>query len=68
MTIEIIKIDEKIFEINYDILDPNGNPVIVELQDQDTLEDIQAKYMLLSYIIEHCQQQNFNALKGRYGG
>jgi hypothetical protein len=40
MTIEIIKIDEKIFEINYDILDPNGNPVIVELQDQDTLEDI----------------------------
>jgi hypothetical protein len=35
MTIEIIKIDEKIFEINYDILDPNGNPVIVELQEQD---------------------------------
>jgi hypothetical protein len=31
MTTEIIKIDNKIFEINYNNLDPNGNPVIVEL-------------------------------------
>jgi hypothetical protein len=40
MSNELIKENDKIFEINYDLLDPNGNPVIVELQEQDMLEDI----------------------------
>jgi hypothetical protein len=33
MNTELIKENDKIFEVNHDLLDPNGNPVIVELQD-----------------------------------
>jgi len=39
MNIEIIKIDDKVFKIYYDILDPNGNPLVVEILDDINDED-----------------------------
>jgi phosphotransferase system IIA component len=31
MNNELIKENDKVFEVNYDLLDPNGNPTITEI-------------------------------------
>lgn len=49
MNTKIMSEENKIFEINYDLLDPNGNPIIVEITDQYNKDTQQINICILEH-------------------